>query len=174
MSVILFFCSDLKPHIHDSLIKVIIIFYQKFNTYLYTRRAKEIVENNGRKKPFFIYLSLFTKSYPRFAKSGKVKLSMRLKDHKRQLKRMDIGIKKLVRALKDNGHYDNTILWFISDNGGPIFGGHGDENNPNYPLNGKKGTVYEGGTKVPMFIHSPMLRTNGLRYGTFVIWIMML
>ena len=29
---------------------------------------------------------------------------------------MDIGIKKVVRALQDNGHYDNTILWFISDN----------------------------------------------------------
>ena len=76
---------------------------------------------------------------------------------------MDIGIKKVVRALQDNGHYDNTILWFISDNGGPEFKSYGEKNNPNFPLNGKKGTVYEGGTKVPMFIHSSMLGTNGLR-----------
>ena len=38
-------------------------------------------------------------------------------------------------------------------------------NNPNYPLRGSKGTVYEGGTKVPAFIHDPRLKTGSNRYG---------
>merc|ERR1719402_1882898 len=40
----------------------------------------------------------------------------------------------------------------------------GKDDNPNYPLKGFKGPVYEGGTKVPAFIHSPLIQRAGYRY----------
>ena len=68
----------------------------------------------------------------------------------------------IVDLLKESGHYNNTIIFFISDNGGRQM----PENmlSPNYPLRGYKGSVYEGGTKVPAFIHSPLLSNSGHRY----------
>merc|ERR1719244_1191189 len=39
-----------------------------------------------------------------------------------------------------------------------------ESDRPNYPLRAHKGTIYEGGTKVPCFIHSPLLDKTGHRY----------
>ena len=45
----------------------------------------------------------------------------------------------------------------MSDNGGRAVPGGDSRSSPNHPLRGSKGSVYEGGTKVPGFIHSPLL-----------------
>ena len=64
--------------------------------------------------------------------------------------------------LKESGHYNNTIILFISDNGARQM--PKGLSSPNSPLRGYKGSVYEGGTKVPAFLHSPLLNTTGYRY----------
>ena len=54
----------------------------------------------------------------------------------------------------------------MSDNGGRAVPGGHRRSSPNHPLRGSKGSVYEGGTKVPGFIHSPLLgAASGTRYG---------
>ncbi len=52
-----------------------------------------------------------------------------------------------VQALKRAGIFDDTLIIFTSDNGGPT---HGDENTQsnNYPMRGGKNTLFEGGTRV--------------------------
>ena len=81
-------------------------------------------------------------------------------NRRKKLSEMDESVKQIVKALKTSGHYSNTVIFFISDNGARAMLDTENTNNPNYPLRGSKGTVYEGGTKVPAFIHSPCLKTE--------------
>jgi arylsulfatase A-like enzyme len=61
---------------------------------------------------------------------------------------MDRAFGKLREELKTLGDYENTILWYCSDNGGlPEVGSTGGR--------GKKGDIYEGGLRVPSIIEWP-------------------
>ena len=74
---------------------------------------------------------------------------------------MDEVIGDLVKSLKDNGMYDNSVIIFSSDNGAAGNAhGHGVGAGSNHPLRGAKGTYYEGGVRVPGFVHSPILVKN--------------
>ncbi len=63
------------------------------------------------------------------------------------IEHLDNGIGKVIDALKKNGLYDQTIIVFSSDNGGAKWYGAN-----NGPLRGGKGSMYEGGLKVPTAI----------------------
>ncbi|XP_023324509.1 arylsulfatase I [Eurytemora carolleeae] len=75
-----------------------------------------------------------------------------------------VDILQIVNVLKKTDQYQNTVLLFLSDNGAKF---DKKEEDFNYPLKGFKGTLYEGGTKIPAFIHSPLLdpAARGSRYG---------
>lgn len=64
-----------------------------------------------------------------------------------QLYYLDKAIGKVINHLKKCDVFDNTLIFFISDNGGstPIYAN-------NFPLRGSKYTLYEGGIRVPMII----------------------
>ena len=67
---------------------------------------------------------------------------------------MDDAIGNLTDVLKANEMFDNTIIIFISDNGGIANLGGGASN---YPLKRGKGSFYEGGVRTPAFVHAPNL-----------------
>lgn len=69
----------------------------------------------------------------------------------------DENIGKLIQALKDNGLYDNTIIVLTSDHGGLSTRGNNKRIIPtsNAPYRAGKGWMYEGGIKVPLFVHYP-------------------
>jgi len=62
----------------------------------------------------------------------------------------DYNIKRLVEKLKTTGNFNNTLIVFLSDNGGKT-----EKGANNSPLKGKKGDAYEGGFRVPMFFCWP-------------------
>lgn len=70
--------------------------------------------------------------------------------------RMDSGIAKILETLKDLGIEENTMLIFTSDNG-PQFSGKGENSTVrfNCQFNGAKGSVYEGGIRVPLILYWP-------------------
>lgn len=75
------------------------------------------------------------------------------KNHKNSLmagmiKNMDEAIGELVQKMKVLGIDDNTVIIFTSDNGGL-------PGSSQAPLRSYKGTFYEGGIRVPLFIHYP-------------------
>ncbi len=77
---------------------------------------------------------------------------------------VDRGVKKIVDALKAKGEYDNTLIVFLSDNGGIVSGGNAN----NTPLQGNKGDTYEGGYRVPMMMHWPNHIPAGIKYNYVV------
>jgi arylsulfatase A-like enzyme len=77
---------------------------------------------------------------------------------------MDDAVGDIVAALKRTGAYDNSVIIFSSDNGAPSDAPDVDHMegpaNPgwiarNYPFRGHKTQIWEGGTRVAGFVHSP-------------------
>ena len=64
------------------------------------------------------------------------------------IKSLDDGVGRVLQALSESGHADNTIVIFTSDNGGEKYSDIG-------PFQEKKGSLYEGGLRVPTFIRWP-------------------
>ena len=69
---------------------------------------------------------------------------------------MDKSLGDLMDYLDKNNLTDNTVLLFMSDNGG--LAAHtraGELHRQNYPLNSGKGSAYEGGVREPMIVRWP-------------------
>lgn len=87
---------------------------------------------------------------------------------------LDDAVGRILAALEKKGRRENCIVVFTSDNGGSTVENNDlkypDDNCPNgkltgnnHPLRGQKGTVYEGGTRVPTLLSWPAK----LKSGTF-------
>lgn len=130
-----------------------------------TREANKFITKASKDKaPFFLYLAYNAPHSPLEAKEEDMAMFPNIKDKKRKtyagmVYAIDRGVKEIVKTLKDTGQYENTMIVFLSDNGG-----RPDKGANNYPLKAGKGSVQEGGYRTPMFIHWPGEVKAGVKY----------
>jgi len=134
----------------------------RYLTDVWTEEAVGFIERHQR-EPFFLHVTYNAPHTPLeapetdqklFKDSGKFTIGVSL--IYAMIHRMDTGVARILDTLKRLGLEENTIVLFTSDNG-PQFGGEGDHCTTrfNCHFNGAKGSVYEGGIRVPMIIRWP-------------------
>lgn len=109
-----------------------------------------------RQQPFCLIVSYNAVHSPMQATDEDLEALQWIKDDQRRifagmLVAMDRGVGRIRDALDQQGMLRNTLVVFFSDNGGPTE----ELTSSNAPLRGGKGTLYEGGVRVPMIWSMP-------------------
>ena len=121
-----------------------------------------ITEN--KEKPFFLFVSFTAPHAPNQPKKEDLPRVAHIEKKGRAnyaglIVSLDDNVGKILKCLNEQGLDDNTLVIFTNDNGGQTATGA-----DNTPLKGKKGTLHEGGVRIPW-----AMRWNGrIKPGTVI------
>ncbi|PHR95456.1 MAG: hypothetical protein COA78_30080 [Blastopirellula sp.] len=137
--------------------------YKGFCTDVWFNEATRfILESQAKGKPFFCYLPTNIPHGPHYAHEEYAK-RFEGKPHPQlfaALAHFDNRVGEMRSMLRDNGLAENTIFIYCTDNGSPRSYAGGIFN---AGMTGGKGSSYEGGHRVPCFIHWPTGKLTGGR-----------
>jgi arylsulfatase A-like enzyme len=134
-----------------------------------TDEALKIIEDAGI-RPFYLNLCYYSVHTPIEAKEDDVeyfknKLAPGLKHQNEtyagMVKSIDDNMGRLLKKIDEQGIAENTVIILISDNGGYINENRGKTVTSNFPLRSGKGSLYEGGTRIPTIISLPGNQLKG-------------
>ena len=147
-----------------------------YSTHLITRHSVKFIEEN-RDRPFCLYVAHEAVHSPfqgprsrieRGPDKGKPPDAARLSKQEayvQMMTEMDKGVGEIVRAVERLGLAENTLVVFFSDNGHAFLGPQSYKP----PLRGKKGSVWEGGHRVPAIAWWPgKVRPGSTNRGLYI------
>jgi arylsulfatase A-like enzyme len=116
-------------------------------------------------EPFFLYLAYNAPHAPLQAPEEYLARFPQIRDERRRtyaamVSAVDDGVGRLLARLRELQLEDDTLVVFLSDNGGPT----ADNASDNRPLRGQKGSPWEGGIRVPFAAQWPGHIPKGLVY----------
>lgn len=144
---------------------------------LTTRLGKEATASinryAGSQKPWFLYLAFNAPHTPMQARADQLARFTSITDERRRtyaamVATVDEAVGRMLDALDATGQRERTLIFFISDNGGPMTKRNANAS-VNSPLRGQKGDVFEGGIRVPFLVSWPAKIPAGRTYSQPII-----
>ncbi|XP_046346776.2 arylsulfatase B-like isoform X2 [Haliotis rufescens] len=136
----------------------------EYSAYTFAQKAVDIIHQHDVSQPLFMYLPYqnvhapievpekYYNMYPHVINRGRRTFSG-------MVSALDEAVGNVTKALKEKGLFENTLILFTTDNGGPL---ENDANN--WPLRGGKHTIWEGGTRGTSFMYGTGLKKTKTTY----------
>jgi arylsulfatase A-like enzyme len=140
-----------------------------YTTDAYGDRAVDWIGKH-KDKPWFLYLPFNAQHAPLQAPQKYLDRFKNIEDKKRRtfaamMSAMDDAVGKILEKIRESGQEENTLIFFLSDNGGPTR----QTTSKNEPLRGFKASTWEGGVRVPFCVQWKGKLPAGVTYDNPVI-----